>query len=179
MKKIETAIPGAFVLELEPIEDRRGFFVHLWSPEDFAAVGLSVQWDHLSIAFNERRGTVRGLHYQVAPHEENKLIRCSRGRIFDVLVDVRPGSPAFGRFISEELSADGHRMLFAPPGVAHGYQTLEDRTEVIYLISGKYKPDCARGVLWKDPALGIRWPVPMSVISDRDQALPPLRGSQA
>lgn len=170
----ETALPGAHVIELERIEDSRGFFARAWSTGDLAERGLETRIAQCSVSWNERRGTLRGMHFQRAPHEEVKVIRCVRGRLYDVIVDLRPGSPTFCRWVGVELDQDSRRMLYVPGGVAHGFQTLRDATEVFYMVSEPYAPESADGVRWDDPAFGIEWPLgEPTAISDRDRAWPP------
>ena len=166
-----TEIAGAFVVEPEPIADERGFFARQWCADEFAAHGLVATLAQVSLSFNARRGTLRGMHYAVAPHAETKLVGCCRGGIFDVLVDLRPG-PGQRRWIGVELSAANRRMLYVPEGVAHGFLTLEDDSEVQYWISEPYDARCARGVRYSDPAFAIRWPAAPAVISARDAAYP-------
>lgn len=168
MKFEETKLKGVFVIEPELIEDERGFFARSWSPEEFAERGLRPQVAQCNISFNRLKGTLRGMHFQVAPHEEAKLVRCTRGGIFDVAVDLRPDSPTRYRWTAVELTADNRRMLYVPEGFAHGYQTLEDATEIFYQVSETYHPESARGLRWDDPRLGINWPLPVTLISARD-----------
>jgi dTDP-4-dehydrorhamnose 3,5-epimerase len=169
-------IPGLFLIELERMEDERGFFSHLFCTETFLQRGLCASYPQWSVSFNKRRGTLRGLHYQASPHEEVKLVSCTRGAIFDVAVDVRPGSRSRGRWVAVELSADNRSALYIPAGFAHGFQTLTNDAEVRYHISERYHPEAARGVRWDDPDLAIGWPnTGQRVISDRDQTLPRLR----
>jgi len=168
----ETALPGVWVIDPEPSGDERGFFARTWCAREFEARGLTAELAQCSVSWNRARGTVRGLHYQIAPHEEAKLVRCTRGAIHDVALDLRPGSAARHRWTAVELSADNRRMLFVPEGVAHGFQTLVDDTEVFYQISREYRPDAQRGVRWHDPTLGIPWPVREAIVSARDAALP-------
>jgi dTDP-4-dehydrorhamnose 3,5-epimerase len=170
MKFHETELEGVFVLELELLEDERGFFARSWSPEEFAAHGLNPHIAQCNVSFNLRKGTVRGMHFQVAPHAEAKLVRCTRGAIFDVAVDLRPGSPTRYRWTAVELNADNRRLLYVPEGFAHGYQTLEAATEIFYQVSETYYQESARGLRWDDPRLGIGWPLPVSLISERDRA---------
>ena len=172
MKFRETELSGVWVIEPEPQADERGFFARTWCAQEFLARGLSAGLAQCSVSWNRARGTVRGLHYQAAPHEEAKLVRCTRGAIHDVALDLRSGSPTRHRWIAVELTGDNHRMLFVPEGVAHGFQTLVDDTEVFYQISRAYHPEAQRGVRWHDPALGITWPVPDAIVSARDAALP-------
>jgi len=168
----ETELPGVWVIDPEPSTDERGFFARTWCAREFEARGLTAELAQCSVSWNRTRGTVRGLHYQAAPHEEAKLVRCTRGAVHDVALDLRPGSPTRHRWTAVELSADTRRMLFVPEGVAHGFQTLVDDTEVFYQISRFHQPDAQRGVRWHDPALGIRWPVRDAIVSARDAALP-------
>ncbi len=168
MKFTETPIPGVVVVDIEPLEDERGFFARSFCAEEFAARGLTDSFVQTNIAFNELRGTLRGLHYQAAP--EPKLVRCTRGALFDVAVDLRPDSPGYGCWTGHELSADNRRALYIPEGCAHGLLTLEDETEVSYLMGAAYDPACARGVRWNDPAFAIDWPFAPLVISERDAA---------
>ena len=171
----ETAIPGAFLIEPERIEDDRGYFARTWCRDEFEARGLNPALVQCSASFNARRGTLRGMHYQAAPHSEAKLVRCTRGAIFDVVVDLRPGSTAFGRWAAVELSAENGRALYVPEGCGHGFQTLADGSEVFYQMSREYHPDSARGVRWDDPSLAIEWPpVELRTISEGDKTLPRL-----
>ena len=169
-------LAGAWVVHLERQEDERGFFARTWSAAEFRQHGLADVLDQCSLSFNRRAGTVRGMHYQVAPREEVKIVRCVGGAIFDVLVDVRPGSPTCRQWIGRELSRDNRTALYVPEGVAHGYQTLTDEAEVLYLMAGEYDPALARGVRWNDPAFGIEWPRPVTVISERDRTYGDFRG---
>jgi dTDP-4-dehydrorhamnose 3,5-epimerase len=165
-------LPGAFLIEPEPHEDERGAFARIWCEREFEAHGLDTSVAQSSISINRRAGTLRGLHYQAAPHEEVKIVRCTHGAIFDAIVDLRHGSPTFCRPYSVVLSAANHRMLYIPKGFAHGFQTLEDDTEVFYQISEFYSPEHARGVRWDDPAFGITWPEDERTIVDRDRTYP-------
>jgi dTDP-4-dehydrorhamnose 3,5-epimerase len=171
----ESKLPGVYVIELEPAADERGWFARTFSRDEFAAHGLSPEVVHANTSFNERAGTLRGMHYQADPHGECKLIRCTRGAIYDVVVDLRPDSPSHRAWLGVELTPDNRRMLYAPEGVAHGFQTLEDATEVSYLMSHPHHPSHARGVRWDDPALGIDWPAAEHrTISERDRSFPDL-----
>ncbi len=172
MKFTHTHIPGVVVVDIEPLEDERGFFARSFCAEEFADQGLTTRFVQTNIAFNAGRGTLRGLHYQASPKPEPKLVRCSRGALFDVAVDLRPESPAYGRWTGHELSAANRRALHIPEGCAHGLLTLEDETEVSYLMGAAYDPACARGVRWNDPAFAIEWPFAPLVISERDAAYP-------
>ena len=173
MKFEATSIPGAFVIDPERIADERGFFARTWSDQELVARGLDARVVQCSISFNVRAGTLRGMHYQLPPHAETKLVRCTRGAILDVIVDLREESPAFCRHVAVELSMDNRRMLYVPEGVAHGYQTLIDASEVCYQMSAAYAPTHARGVRWNDPRFGIAWPeVPERVMNERDRTYP-------
>jgi dTDP-4-dehydrorhamnose 3,5-epimerase len=169
-------IQGAFLIEPEPLADARGLFARVWCEEEFGRHGIGHRPVQANVGWNPRRGTLRGMHYQTAPSLEAKLIRCTRGRVWDVLVDLRPDSPNFRQWHGEELSADNRRMLFIPPLCAHGYLTLADETELWYHASTAYDPASACGVRHDDPALAIRWPEAVSVISDRDRSWPLLEG---
>jgi dTDP-4-dehydrorhamnose 3,5-epimerase len=166
------AIGGAWIIDIDPHTDERGFFARTFDRQEFAAHGLETEWVQCSVSTNILRGTVRGLHYQREPHAERKLVRCTRGAIHDVLVDLRPASPTFGRHCAVELSAANHRSVYIPAGVAHGYQTLADDTEVTYHITPEYVPAAAAGVRFDDPALAVAWPLPVTLISARDRSLP-------
>jgi len=161
----ETSLPGAFVIEPERREDARGFFARTWCVEEFATHGLKAKLAQCSVSFNKQAGTVRGMHYQAAPHAEAKVVRCTHGAIYDVIVEL-----ATRRHFGVELTAENRRQLYVPEGFAHGFVTLTDNTEVEYLISEFYAPAAARGFRYDDPAFGIRWPVPVRVISERDQS---------
>jgi dTDP-4-dehydrorhamnose 3,5-epimerase len=172
----ETGIEGTFVVAPEFFEDERGFFAPAWSEREFAERGVGAHFIESNISFNLRRGTLRGLHYQAAPHGQAKLVRCTRGRIFDVGVDLRPGSPTFRRWVAAELSAENRLLLYLPAEFAHGYLTLEDDTEVHYFVDNVYAPDASRGARWDDPAFGIEWPeISPLTINERDRAYPPFR----
>jgi dTDP-4-dehydrorhamnose 3,5-epimerase len=165
-------LSGAFVIELDRQEDERGFFARTWSRSEFEEHGLNPKIEQCSVSFNRRRGTLRGMHYQAAPYEEAKLVRCTMGAIYDVIIDLRPSSPTFARWEAAELTAHTRSMLYVPEGFAHGFLTLEDDTEVFYQISAPYSPEFGRGVRWNDPAFGVVWPEPVSVMSDRDASYP-------
>lgn len=168
MNFIPTALRGAYIIEPEKREDERGFFARTFCRNEFEAHGLRAQFVQCGVAFNKKRGTLRGLHYQAAPREEAKLVRCTRGSIYDVAVDLRPASPTLHRWIAVELSADNGRMLYAPEGCAHGYQTLEDETEVFYQMSEFYHPELAGRIRWDSPQFEIPWPVADAILSDDD-----------
>lgn len=173
---VELELPGAYLVEAERLEDERGFFARVFSADEFARRGLRQLFPQCSVSYNARAGTLRGLHYQAAPHEEAKLVRCTAGAIYDVIVDLRPESETFGRWVAVELTAESRRTLYVPEGMAHGFQTLVDGSEVFYQISAPYEPASARGVRWDDPALAIRWPPAAErIISERDRGFPGLR----
>lgn len=172
MRFTETNVKGAWLLDLELHQDARGSFARTYCCNEFSKHGLAFAVVQANVASTCREGTVRGLHYQVAPAEEVKLIRCIRGAIFDVVVDLRPGSPTHLQHLAVELTAENHRELLVPAGCAHGYQTLMVDTEVTYLVSQFYTPACERGVRYDDPALGIRWPLPVKEISSKDLSWP-------
>jgi dTDP-4-dehydrorhamnose 3,5-epimerase len=168
----ETALPGVWVVTPELLEDVRGSFARAWCERDFAAAGLNGRWVQCSISFNKKRGTLRGLHYQRAPHEEIKLVRCTMGGLLDVIVDLRPQSPSFKKHVTVDLDAGNRKMVYIPKGCAHGFQTLQDDTEVLYHISEFYAPDHGAGVRWNDPAFGIVWPDARPILSERDRNFP-------
>jgi dTDP-4-dehydrorhamnose 3,5-epimerase len=170
-----TPIAGAYLIEVERIEDDRGFFARTWCEREFRQQDLNPRLVQCSISFNNRKGTLRGMHYQVAPHAEAKLVRCAAGAVYDVIVDLRPDSRTFCRWYGVELTAENRRALFIPEGLAHGFLTLVDNTEVFYQMSEFYSPDCARGARWNDPAFDIRWPAPVVMMSPRDAAYPDFR----
>jgi len=167
-----TKLPGAFLIALRKIEDDRGFFARGWCTEEFAGHGLATNMVQLNTSFSRKRGTLRGIHYQLPPHAEAKFVRCTRGAIFDVIVDLRRDSPTWRQWIAAELTADNGLMFYAPEGCAHGYLTLADDTEAYYLTSSVYAPGAARGVRYNDPAFGIDWPEPVAVISEADDSWP-------
>jgi dTDP-4-dehydrorhamnose 3,5-epimerase len=169
----ETPLRGAFIADIKRFEDERGYFGRAWCRDELAAVGVEFDPVQANMSGSRRRGTVRGLHYQVAPHEEAKFIRCVRGSVFDVIVDLRADSPTCGQWTGVELSAVNQRALLVPRGFAHGYQTLEDDSEVIYLVSAFFAPGAEKGIRWNDPGIAIRWPITEGVIlSDKDLAWP-------
>jgi dTDP-4-dehydrorhamnose 3,5-epimerase len=168
----ESPLPGAFLIDPEPLTDDRGFFTRTYCADEFAARGLEMPLNQCSVSYNFRKDTLRGLHYQAAPHEERKLVRCTAGSIFDVIVDIRPNSRHYRRWFATELSAQNRRSLFIPPGFAHGFLTLSDDAEVFYMISVPHAPAHAQGFRWSDPAFGIQWPSAPGVISPRDASYP-------
>ena len=169
MKMHESPIEGVWAVEIDPVADSRGFFARTWDSEVFAQHGLNGRLVQSSISYNQRRGTLRGMHYQVAPHEEAKLVRCTAGGIYDVAVDLRGGSPTLGKWWGIELTAANRLAVYVPEGCAHGFLTLTDDAEVLYQISEYWAPDAGRGVRWDDPAFGIDWPGEVAVISERDR----------
>jgi dTDP-4-dehydrorhamnose 3,5-epimerase len=174
MKFTETPISGARLVEPEPRRDDRGFFARLWCREEFAAHGLSADFVQCNNSFSRDRGTMRGLHYQAEPHGEAKLVSCVRGRVFDVIVDLRPASPSYRQWFGIELTAENRLMVYVPAGCAHGYLTLEDASEVVYPVTAPYHPASERGLRWNDPAIGIAWPMEPLVVSAKDREWPDL-----
>ena len=172
MKFLQTGIADAYLIEIEPMTDERGFFARSWCRREFERHGLNPDIAQCNISFNKKRGTLRGLHYQVEPYEETKIVRCTSGAIYDVIVDLRPKSSTFKKWIAVELTTENWRMLYIPSGVAHGFQTLVDDTEISYQISEFYHSDSSRGVRWDDPAFGIKWPSADRVISEKDRQYP-------
>jgi dTDP-4-dehydrorhamnose 3,5-epimerase len=167
----ETPLRGAWLVELDRHEDERGFFARTFDREEWAARGMDPTVAQCNTSFNTRAGTLRGMHFQADPHGEPKLVRCTRGAVWDAIVDLRPASPTHRRWFGAELTATNGRALFVPVGMAHGFQTLEDESEVLYMMGHEYVPESARGVRWDDPAFGIEWPEPPSggrTISERD-----------
>jgi dTDP-4-dehydrorhamnose 3,5-epimerase len=172
MKFEETKLSGVFEIHIEPKADERGFFARSWCRNEFEAHGLDSRLAQCNISFNKRRGTLRGVHYQVAPYAEAKVVRCTHGSIYDVIVDLRPQSPTFKQWTAIVLTAEKRNMAYVPENCAHGFLTLEDETEVFYLMSEFYDAASARGVRWDDPAFGIAWPAEVEVISERDSTYP-------
>ncbi len=168
----ETRLRGAFIIDPERLEDERGFFARTWCQREFETHGLGTQWVQCNISFNHTKGILRGMHYQQAPYEESKLVRCTMGATYDVIIDLRPDSPTFKQHVAVSLSAQNRRMLYVPVGFAQGFLTLEDNTEVLYYMSEFYAPDYAAGVRWNDPVFGIQWPSDVMVISERDRHHP-------
>ena len=169
---IETKLKGAFTVEPELVQDGRGFFARTFDQKEFEAHGLNPRVAQCNISFNKKKGTLRGMHYQIAPYQEAKLVCCTKGAIYDVIIDLRKASPTLKQWVGVELTAQNRRMLYIPEGFAHGFQTLEDNTEVFYQMSEFYHPESARGVPWNDPAFGAVWPDDIRVISDRDRQYP-------
>jgi dTDP-4-dehydrorhamnose 3,5-epimerase len=167
-----TKLSGAFVIEPERFKDKRGFFAPAWTQAAFAAHGIEVPAVECNISYSAQRGTLRGIHYQRPPHAQAKLVRCTAGAIFDVIVDLRPDAPTFKQWYGVELSADSRRLLYVPSWCAHGFQTLVAKTEIVYQVSDVYAPQLAAGVRWNDPAFGIEWPVPKPILLLRDAQYP-------
>lgn len=165
-------LPGAWLVDLERREDSRGFFARTWCRSEFEAKGLDARLVQCSMSRNPRRGTLRGMHWQAAPHEETRLVRCSRGAIWDVIIDLRPGSPTYTRHFAVELTTEDNRALYIPAGFAHGFVTLVDDSDVVYQMSEFYQPGSSRGVRWNDPAFGIAWPVAEPILHPRDASYP-------
>jgi dTDP-4-dehydrorhamnose 3,5-epimerase len=172
MKFIETRLASAFVIELELASDDRGFFARSFCEEEFGERGLASRFVQCNVSFNHKAGTTRGMHWQSQPHAEAKLVRCTAGAILDVIVDIRPDSPTRKQFFDVELTASNRRMLYIPPGFAHGFQSLVDDSEVFYQMSAVHVPEAAHGFRWNDPEIGIPWPQEPSIISDRDRHFP-------
>lgn len=165
----ETKLKGAYVIDIEPIEDERGFFARAWCKDEFEKYGLNSSLVQCNISFNKKRGTLRGMHYQVPPFEEDKIVRCTKGAIYDVIIDLRPESETYKQWISVKLTSENRKMLYIPKGFAHGFQTLKDNTEVFYQMSEFYHPECARGVRWDDKKIGIDWLIENKIISKKDK----------
>lgn len=168
----ETKLQGVFEIHLEPKSDARGFFARAWCQREFESKALNPRLVQCSISFNSRKGTLRGMHYQAQPYEEAKVVRCTKGAIFDVVIDLRPDSPTYKEWVSVALTATNRHMIYVPEGCAHGFLTLEDESEIFYQMSEFYNPESARGVRWNDPAFQIAWPEKVEVISERDQSYP-------
>ena len=175
-----TKLKDAFIIDLDRREDNRGFFARAWCQNEFTENGLNPRLVQCNLSFNDHRGTLRGMHYQVTPHEEVKVVRCTRGAIFDVIIDLRPDSPTYMEWLGVELTADNRKMLYVPEGFAHGYQTLEDATETFYQVSEFYTPGAESGIRWNDPAFRIEWPeVESRLMSEKDQSWPDYRDARA
>ena len=166
---VETNLKGVYIIELEMIEDERGFFARTWCQREFQKCGINPKLVQCNISFNRKKGTLRGMHYQAAPCEEAKLVRCTMGAIYDVIIDLRPDSETFKQWVTVELTAENRKMLYIPGGFAHGFLTLIDNTEVFYQMSEFFAPEYARGVRWNDPAFRINWPEKVVVISEKDK----------
>jgi dTDP-4-dehydrorhamnose 3,5-epimerase len=177
VKFIRSKLSGAFIIELEKFEDERGFVAYAWSEREFKEAGLNSKLTEIIVSYNQRKGTLRGMHFQNEPFAQAKLVRCTRGAIYDVAIDLRVDSPTFKKWEAVELTAENRRMFYVPEGFAHGYQSLADETEVSYQISEVYAPEYAGGVRWDDPAFGIKWPLENPILIERDQTYPLLSGS--
>jgi len=175
MTFIKTKLPGVMIIEIEPQTDERGFFARVFCAEEFAQHGLNGNVAQSSVSFNHHKGTLRGMHWQSPPHAEDKLVRCTAGSIFDVVVDIGADSPHRGQWYASELSAENRKMLYIPRGYAHGFLTLANNTEIFYQISTPYAPSATRGFRWDDPDVAIKWPLAPTVISARDRTYPNLR----
>lgn len=169
-----TSLAGAYVIDLQKIEDERGFFARSWCVHEFAEHDLDTRLVQCNISFNKAQGTVRGMHYQAPPFAETKLVRCTQGAIYDVIIDLRPTSPTFLQWLGVVLSAENRALLYVPQGFAHGFQTLVDNTEVFYQMSEFYAPEAAHGLRWDDPNVKVQWPLPITVMSLKDQSYPDL-----
>lgn len=169
MRFTELALADAVLVEIEPHMDERGLFARSYCAEEFAAACLPVSWPQMNVSFNRQSGTVRGMHYQLAPHEEPKLVRCTQGRVHDVIIDLRPQSPTYCQHVSVDLSALNRSALYVPPGFAHGFQSLENDSELLYLMGTSYAPEAQSGARWDDPAFDLHWPLPISAIAERDR----------
>jgi len=176
MRFIETELAGAVIVEIEKLEDHRGFCARTWCQREFDLHQLDSSFVQANTSLNHVKGTLRGMHYQAEPYGETKLVRCTQGAIYDVIIDLRPNSPTYRKWIGVELTADNYRMLFVPRMFAHGFQTLEDKSVVTYQVGQFYTPGSERGVRFNDPAFNIKWPLAISVISDKDQKWPDFQG---
>jgi dTDP-4-dehydrorhamnose 3,5-epimerase len=166
----ETRLKGAYLIEIKKIEDERGFFGRAWCRHEFEEHGLNANICQINTSLSLKKGTMRGMHFQIDPYQETKFIRCTRGRVFDVIVDLRPDSPTFLEWVGHELSADNYRMVYVPENFAHGLLSLEDNSEVYYPVTQFYTPGAERGIRWNDPALQIEWPVNVEFVSDKDSS---------
>lgn len=169
---IETKLKDVYIVELERIQDERGFFARSWCKKEFEKYNLNSNLCQCNISFNEKKGTIRGMHFQVKPFEEAKLVRCIKGSMYDVIIDLRQSSETFMQWIGVELTDENRKSIYIPEGFAHGFQTLEDNTEVFYQMSEYYHPECSRGIRWNDSAFNIKWPINVSIISYKDNNFP-------
>jgi dTDP-4-dehydrorhamnose 3,5-epimerase len=176
MKFTETKLKGAFVVEIDKLADDRGFFGRSWCRKEFEAQGLTARMLQANVSFNRKKGTLRGMHYQIAPYQESKLIRCTRGAIYDVIIDLRPESPTYKQWAGVELTANNFTLFFVPEDFAHGFITLMDNTEITYQVSQFYSPGSEKGIRYNDPRFNIQWPLEVSVISDKDSNWPDFDG---
>jgi dTDP-4-dehydrorhamnose 3,5-epimerase len=165
----ETEFEGLYIIKIEKLIDERGYFARSWDEKDFEEKGLNSKLLQCNVSFNHNKGTLRGMHYQKEPYQEAKLIRCTKGKIFDVVIDLRINSKNFKKWLSFELNEENHKMLYVPEGFAHGFQTLEDNTEIFYQMTQKYKPNFASGIKWNDPIFNINWPIKKPILSEKDQ----------
>lgn len=172
VKFTETKLKDAYIIELEKLKDHRGFFARAWCQKEFEAHGLTPLVVQANVSFNNKMGTLRGIHYQIAPYEEAKLMRCTKGAIYDVIIDLRPNSTTYKEWFGLELNANNYKMLYVPENFAHGFQTLEDNSEATYQVSQFYTPGSERGIRWDDPAFSIDWPIEIQVISGKDKSWP-------
>ena len=172
MKFTETQLEGAYIVEIEKMTDERGFFARSWCQKEFEAQGLAPGVVQTNVSYNMKKGTLRGMHYQISPYEETKLVRCTRGAVLDVIIDLRPDSTTYKKWFGLELTADNYKMLFVPEKFGHGFQVLADDTEVTYQVSQFYTPGAEKGIRWDDPAFAIDWPFPVTVISEKDNSWP-------
>lgn len=168
----ETKLEGAYIIELERLKDERGFFARAWCRKEFEDHGLTPRLAQANVSRSTKKGTLRGMHYQIAPYQEAKLLRCTNGAVYDVIIDLRPGSPTYTQWVGVELTAENYRMFYVPEGFGHGFVTLQNDTEVTYLVSQFYTPGSERGIRWDDPTFGIDWPIEVQVISDKDKSWP-------
>jgi len=173
---VETKLKGAYIVELEKREDHRGFFARSWDGNVLEQHGLIGKVVQQNIAFSKIKGTIRGLHYQKAPHQETKFVRCTRGTVFDVMVDLGPDSPTFKQWLGVRLTVDDYKLLYVPKDFAQGFQSLEDDSEIQYLVSTVYTPAAEAGIRYNDPSIGIEWPLPVSMITEKDANLPDFSG---
>jgi len=171
----ETKLKGAYIVELEPTKDKRGFFARSFCQKEFQKYGINFNIVQCNISFNKKKGTLRGMHYQIAPYQETKLVSCIRGKIYDVIIDLRSNSPTYCHWFALELSAENYKMLYVPKGFAHGFQALEDNTAVLYQMSEFHHPECARGIRWNDSLFSIGWPFNNQIISIKDKTYPLFR----
>ena len=172
MKFTETKLKGAFIVEIEKLADNRGFFARSWCQKEFEDIGLTPRVVQANVSYNRKKGTLRGMHYQIAPYQETKLIRCTLGAIYDVIIDLRLGSPTYKRWTGVELTADNYTMFYVPEDFAHGFQTLTDETEITYQVSQFYTPGSEKGIRFDDPSFDIQWPLEVTMISDKDRTWP-------
>jgi dTDP-4-dehydrorhamnose 3,5-epimerase len=168
----ETKLPGAYLIEVQKIEDHRGFFGRAWCAKEFEAHGLNPKIVQINTSQSKKKGTIRGMHFQAAPYGEAKFIRCTKGRIYDVIIDLRPESPTFMQWVGNELSEDNCKMVYAPEYFAHGFVSLEDNCEVYYPVTEFYTPKAERGIRWNDPAFKIDWPIPIEIFTEKDMSHP-------